>query len=601
MLISRLKIIGEIDCDTPEIVLKEICICSGIKFTEDVKKISNNATQKISLNYENDANSLRIIARYVNPNCNNWRRENLLKAFLFLKNFENDEISFENPDFTSGLQTPENTKSLNACVLYKLCKKYSLKTCKNSSLADMASLFKLFLQLKSPSVKNSLQTKIYDEIRFYSNPSELINLYQIIGKPLNIQKVKSQKRKNYTYEEYSRTADRIENGVPKNALEAIVFVALNHKIDISSCEDPFLEYQLIIKNPYFPFDKNLLQRMRETELHPDSLLNPYLNCFFNPNLPENMYSPRDLITLFSNEGEKNENVENEDYYSFLQVSYLTETFIHGKQSDNCNENNTFLENIKDKEYDEVVLFGIRNINSPFKAYTYAELTDTFSNYKRFSDPITNEIFSEAAIERLYKLTQKDRRRTESEEAYSSRIELGEEIERVKIYMNTNNKCVEDFLKKYESLDEVGKEKVEHSLNLLLQCAMYMRNWDGVSDYPLTSEQTNFDAERQIVVDTNVTNSLIEFEKSLDNLKPYNLNLLKLPLMQYQHGNFTTSNDEAEGLTIQDRIRIVRGGENETMNSCIRLSSNKFTATAYFYMVLIGFRIPFSISEVSQIF
>ena len=74
-------------------------------------------------------------------------------------------------------------------------------------------------------------------------------------------------------------------------------------------------------------------------------------------------------------------------------------------------------------------------------------------------------------------------------------------------------------------------------------------------------------------------------------------------MQYhkESNKFITSNDPDEGLTIKDRINIVRGGEEgNTMNSCIRMSSNKFCSSAYYYMVLIGFRMPFSISEVSHI-
>ena len=64
--------------------------------------------------------------------------------------------------------------------------------------------------------------------------------------------------------------------------------------------------------------------------------------------------------------------------------------------------------------------------------------------------------------------------------------------------------------------------------------------------------------------------------------------------------FVTSNDPGEGLTIGDRIKIVRGGENETMSSCIRMSSNKICASSYYYMVLIGFRLPFNISEIYEI-
>ena len=617
MEISRLKIVGEIDCNTPTVVLEEICLCSGIKFENlNLEKMRNKirkySSQTISKEYENDKESLRIIARYVNPTCKNWKRHTLLKSFIFLQSFENQSVTYEDPVFISGLQTPENTKSLNACVLYRLCRKFSIHLNHNTTLIQMESSIKLYLQLKSPSNKSSIKEKIYDEIRFYSNNTELVNLINVIDKPVNLNLNKSPQKKFkkgiYTYEDYSKCAERLSNFSPsysaKNVLEAIVCAALFYKIDITCCEDPYSEYLLMKKNPYFPNDKNLLEKMRQVNLHPDSLLNPYLNLFFNPNLPENMYATRDLISLFSEEVFLSEE-NNEEYYTSLQLAYLTETFIHGKQGLTTNESNTFLERIDEKEYDEIVVFGIRNASAKMRAYTYAELTDTFSNYKRFSDPITNEIFSDNNIEKLYRLTQKDKRKTESEEMYAARLELGEEIERIKIYQNSKNEYVEVFLEKYEALPEEGKEKVENALNNLLKCAMYMRNWDGISDYPLKSEQTNFEADKQIVVDANVTSSLITFEESTSLLKEYDLHnfLLNLPLMQYQKeaSTFVTSNDESEGLTIKDRIKIVRGGEFETMNSCIRLTSNKFCATAYYYMILIGFRIPFSISEVSQIF
>ena len=395
MKISRLKIVDEIGCDTPRTVLEEICICSGIKFEENLdknlekilNKIRKYSSQSVSKEYENDKESLRIIARYVNPTCKNWKRNSLMKAFLFLQSFEDENITYEDPHFISGLQTPENLKSLNACVLYKLCKKFSINVNYNTSITQMESSVKLYLQLKSPSTKSSIKEKIYDEIRFYSNNTELVNLINIIDKPISLNlKGKSDKKKfkkgTYSYEDYSKCADRISNLnlsqtqlSPKNALEAIVCAALFYKIDITCCEDPYSEYSLMKKTPYFPNDTNLLERMREVNIHPDSLMNPYLNLFFNPNLPENMYATRDLISLFSEEiCEEN----NEEYYTSLQLAYLTETFIHGRQGVISNVENTFLEKIEEKEYDEIVVFGIRNPTSRMRAYTYAELTDTFS-------------------------------------------------------------------------------------------------------------------------------------------------------------------------------------------------------------------------------
>ena len=149
-----------------------------------------------------------------------------------------------------------------------------------------------------------------------------------------------------------------------------------------------------------------------------------------------------MISLIGREGI----YTTDDYYTTLQTAYLSETFLHGKNdvSKIKNEYNTFLEKINDLDYDQIVTFGIRY--SDFNAYTYSELTDTFSNYKRFIDPITNSIFSDECIEKLYLLTQLEKRETESEEVYRERLDLGEEIERIKIYIKSKNKYVEEFLK-----------------------------------------------------------------------------------------------------------------------------------------------------------
>jgi hypothetical protein len=620
MICNRLTITGDIDCYTPKIVLEEIVDSLGIK-CDSLSNTSNVLTKinknlyknKIVKDYEKDTNSLRIIARYVNTHSKNWKRDSLLKAFHFLSNIQLNELPIDIQIF--GLQTPDNIYSLNACILYRLCKDSSILTNFNNTLEDMARNLKIYFSIKnSPQFRNFIQLKIHDELRFNTSANNLVNIVNCLNIETNneFSQIYQTKRKIeiYNYEEYDRCAEIISNlserREAKNDLEAIVMTALYEKIDITNCEDPLIEYELILKKPYFPNDIKLIERMR---LPSDSLQNPQLDKNFNPSLPENMYSNRDLIYLVSEEGIE---VLDDGYYTALQLSYLTESFVHGKQGNIRNAENTFLEKIEDIEYDQIVIYGIRKDyqNNQFRAYTYGELTDTFSNYKRFIDPITNEIFTDEAIEKLYLLTQKDKRNNESDEIYRERLDLGEEIERVKIFIKSKNDYVEEFLERYENLENLdgkdGKKKVELAMYNLLHTSMYMRNWDGKNDYPLTSESTNFDEENQIIVDDRVTQSLIDFENSLEALQEYN-NLghfiINLPLMQYhaESKNFVTSNDESEGLTIKDRIRIVRGGENEGLNSCIRLSSNKFCATSYFYMILLGFRLPFSISEVSHIF
>jgi len=608
MILNRLNITGDIDYYTPKIVLEEIADSFGIRRNYDIvllknkinKKLNNN---KISNNYENNSDSLRIIARYVNSQCKNWKRETLLKAFTILNNMINKNYTYIEE---IGLQTPENIYSLNACVLYRLCNEYSIIVDFYTSFEKMRQQLNLYFSIKySPKIQNEIQLKIYEKIRLDFTPEDLVNIANLFNIFPNMgdKEENRENRERYTYEDYNRCAENILNFTErerrdaKNNLEAIVMSAIYEKIDLTECEAPLTEYKLMLKKPYFPNDKGLIERFK---LRKDHIRNPYLNQNFNPTLPENMYSQMDLISLIGQEGIYN----TDDYYTTLQTAYLSETFLHGRQCQTQNEYNTFLEKINDLDYDQIVIFGIRNSN--FNGYTYAELTDTFSSYKRFIDPITNCIFTDESIEKLYLLTQRERGENESEEIYHERLDLGEEIERIKIYIKSRNKYVEEFLERYENLEDDGKKKVEIVLYNLLNTSMYMRNWDGVGDYPLSSESTNFEPEKQIIVDDRVTQSLIDFENSIRDLQKFNKLgdfILNLPLMQYhsESNSFVTSNDEGEGLTIRDRIRIVRAGENEGMNSCIRLSSNKFCATSYFYMVLLGFRLPFSIGEVSTIF
>ena len=617
MELNRLKITGDINHNTPQIVIFEICDSLGIKFDRNnyllqynnqlIRKIYKYCPKNIIKIVNNE--SLRILARYINCHYKKWDKKSLLEAYRFLHSFENnvDEYLKEKEKrftFIYGLQTSDSIESLNACVLYRLCKYFSINTDFSNTTENMAYNLKLYFHLSEPSLNNQVKHLIFEKLKYSASENELVNTLNLYHKTIELPTINIdiQNRESYSYEDYERTADiisRTEKKIPETHLEAIVMGALYYKIDLTDCEDPIVEYNFLIKNPYFPYDKNLTERLSK---HSDSLDNPYLNKIFNPNLPQNMYTNNDLISLC---GEEGISVIDDSYYPALQIAYLSETFIHGKQRTD-NKETTFLEQIKDLDYDQIVVYGVRSSNNLMRAYTYAELTDTFSSFKRFSDPITNEIYSEEAINKLLLLCQKEKRETESEDIYKERIDLGEEIERIKIYNNTKNETVKDFCNLYENLDEEGKRKCEDCLNKLLHCAMYMRNWDGKGDYPLTSESTNFGSEKQIVVDDRVTQSLIDFESALEEVQQYdNLGdyIHNLPLMQYHNesGTFVTSNDENEGLTIKDRIRIVRGGENESFSSCIRLSSNKFCATSYYYMVLIGFRMPFTISEVSSIF
>jgi len=75
----------------------------------------------------------------------------------------------------------------------------------------------------------------------------------------------------------------------------------------------------------------------------------------------------------------------------------------------------------------------------------------------------------------------------------------------------------------------------------------------------------------------------------------------LPLLIYRDGVFNASQQREYGLTLGDRLRLIRSGENtDNMNSCIRMSSNWLCASAYKYMQQINMEPPFEIRSLRYI-
>ena len=129
--LSRLAITGAVTSITPVIVLKEIADAHSIAY-DDSKLIEPRYladfinvinTKNVSIVKEPyDIRDYQAIARFVNKNYS-WKRKLLTQAFEFLIKYNNIEnLSEVHLSFKYGPQTPDNPDSLNACVLYGICK-----------------------------------------------------------------------------------------------------------------------------------------------------------------------------------------------------------------------------------------------------------------------------------------------------------------------------------------------------------------------------------------------------------------------------------------------------------------------------------------------
>lgn len=634
--LSRLAITGVVTLSTPLVVLKEIGDAHSIIYDETrmngpkylahfINAINTKDVTMVREPY--DMQEYRSIARYVNKHYQ-WKKIVLMQAFDMLLEYTKLEKLLEiHIDFKYGPQTPDHPDSLNACVLYGICKANRIDTRLDTTIDEMAANIKMLFSLRNSNIYHSIRSTINDamiygtcdnyqlvNILYQIDPEKCVNIMKIephteSGQTMELIETENNREIRIEYNELQEAAANIRLRTirikPRTHVEAVAMSAIFYKMDISKVRNPLAEYQELCRTPFFPIDRNLAKMLQHANKYPDSLDNPRLDFVFNPNLPANLYEESDMLSMYIKEGYKNTDLRDEDAYSILQTAYLLPTFIHGKQSEISNTETTMLDEISDLEYDNVVLYGVRN--HPMRAYTYGELADVFGNLKRFQMPDgNNSIFSERIIQKLYDLCHKDQRSTESDSAFRERLELGEAIDRVRLYLRTNQAQVKEFVERYERFDDNQKQQVRRFITLLMHSAMYMRGWTGEGPYPLSASDTNVEYSEQPNIDLRITNSIQELDQmliELNNLDGDFGELTKqLPLIfyHYQSEELLPSTRQEEGLTIYERINIVKGGENSSVQSCVRMSSNRFAASAYYYMRLLSMPVEFNISDLAHI-
>jgi len=609
ILLSRLRIVGDVDSLTPLCVLEEILDSHRIGFKRGIihpehRRSLINHIQKIpvtKLGSHLSSTDLKTLVTYINVDrkCK-WTPKTLFEAYKFLNQFsgeytEKDILNLVPEKIVAGAQNPDQIHNLNACVLYKICKAKHIMTYPNTTLSSMGLAVKL---LKGGS---DMIYSVLSNFMIRSDPEDIINAFVTGQLPedrisQSLEEVSYESLNTYISESpYLATSNPPtklgERIIPITKSEAVGLGAMMYQIDFSISHCPISEFRKYTASParYIPIDETLREMM---------IINPGLidlRLTFNPIFPREYYNQEALLEMAIYEGCDPQETTSMNCYEMLQMSYLLENFYEGLYPEIENsETPIAYDEVNELDPGLIICYGVRR--ETLVAFNIEELVEHFCLVKTFAHPINvHSTLPPNAIAKLKMIAQDAERHTE--QAVLMKGRLLRAIEEVEFLSNEANAQAREFFEYYSQAAETIQEEIKATVNGLLYTAMFMRGWPG-GDHPFPIREAP--VHDQIRVDIDVSNSIAEFEKKCRDMGDVGHMILHLPLMKYQ-GEFNLIGSEDNGYNIQDRLNIVKSGESTgNMQSCIRLTSNILAATAYRYLVLLSVPAPFPIEELRHI-
>jgi hypothetical protein len=621
--LSRLAITGHIHEQTPMCVLLEIADAHAIKYKqEDLGTpsfarhllASIHSTSIPSIGEIKEKSELQFVARFVNKH-QSWPQSKLIQAYNFLLGFTNNDNPLNKlpSDFVAELQTPDNPFAINACVLYKICGHHRLNINSRTTINQMAYAVRM-LRENIESVTRRAKTFIEKE----SNRIDLINVLMLSHHEIQdpeppdtevpiefgiIPKTEANSELlSRIYENLSDISSLRQRIEPTTQPGAVALAALNYSIDLSKTTDPTREYRALKvsgRNEYKPLDPWMQYWYQKNPTIFD------LSATFNPLFPQEFYSERRLADIARTEGYVSAEIEDDPPYELLQIAYVSETFYQGELPNmQTRETPIDLNDVGEVPYGQLLCFG--QSGEQVQPITFKELTDAFNRNKNFTNPFLDyrdTVFTQTAINKLKLIALSQSGPNPSirlpAEAIQARTNLLAAMQGIEILMRNNDAASRALALAYKEADTETKGGIRDALRSLLHVGMYMRGWEGTGDYPVLKAPVA--PERMPQVELNVTDEVRTFSLNCLTIGDIGQRILNLPLVIYKDGEYQVAVDEREGLTIGQRMDLIRQGETvSNVNSCIRLSSNWFCASAHKYMICIGLDAPFDIYSLRHI-
>lgn len=540
---SYLDITGPIDSDTPFVVLCEILESHG-KITD---KLTIDKLTKVHYLIRDlapidlETNKLKCMSLFVNPRVTTWTVGTLNRAFKFLCKPKITE------NFKYGRQTPDNIRSLNAGVLYRECKKHNIKLNVTSTIEEMAIKLRYTL-FPATDITMYITYKLPE-----LNKETLLSLLSLIG-----------------VSDRSSLVITKPTKVPNTDDEAIASCAYYYNVDISKSLCPMGAFQYVSQDPISFANADLRQ---QPEPYPN------LKFHFNPNLPFEYYSTESLSSLIHEEGLIARDMK--QAYNLLVDAYSKPNFrLIGNAKEtmiNCDDVNNF-------NYGEVVYL------EEF-AFSLNELRDYFAVKGMLINPTSKNgnLLKNYQIKKLITIC-----KNYPSSASNCLLQKMNEIEELQRKLSDKHR---EFIHHINKQNDKRQDVIE-TFWKLHELSMYMRGWDGQSQLPIEEALVN----DPIAVEEKVYNSLIEFCNKLELLEEETRDrILNLNLYCMREDGLRTTTLDDMVPTLGLRLELVKGGEElQTIESCIRISSNYFAATSHYILTSLGCNMPYDLSKLRYI-
>lgn len=586
LLLSKLIITGLPDDNTPMCVLSEICLSHQVPVV-DIKLILESPIPALPEDY-NIQDYQEEVACFINP-AFQWPLEDLQEAFDNALQYYHSYVIPN--DFTFGPVNPQEPRNLDACILYRLCRHYGLTTHRDTTLYEMGTMINL-LKVPSDFLRSVLETRLSSLSR-----NQMIDILNILPGENIISQVLHCPKLDIDYQSMINRVTELQNinylrkiVVPRNIEDAILLAALNYKYDLTFSSSPLEEYKNLEDNSADPHKGFLPLDPANAFLYTKNPDIFNLQVYFNPYLPYQVYTSMRIMAL--NEGYSSSEINLNGEYESLQVAVLTNTFYPGLQPGIQNQMTPILaENIKDIDPHVLVCYGDKFLAHTLVAYHMKELAETFRINKNFVDPLNiKTCFNKLSVKKLKLIAKK---KCVGESPYASIIKnrLYQAIIETEIFIEDNLQLVRVLYSKYQKRKH--QKHLQLCLRSLFDLAMTMRGWLHEGAYPIKLAPV----DNQSLVDLHVSQEMATFESYTSGKYSY---FLDLPLFYYRE-EFYPTNDVSQGLSIRERLKIIKNGdEHNNYSSCIRLSSNWLAYTAYYLHSILGLEVPFVLEELRSI-